>query len=74
MENSIRVFLLSFNIFLKKIYFNTLFIDCQTAEYKGFKGVVNSLLTSVDNSGKNTIYFVFIIAKIFLLSKNIFAV
>lgn len=74
MENSIRVFLLNFNIFLKKIYFNTLFIDCQTAEYKGFKEVVNSLLTSVDNSGKNTIYFVFIIAKIFLLSKNIFAV
>ena len=71
MENPKIVFLLNFNIFLKKINFNTLFIDCKIAKSKGLKEVINSLLTSVDNSGKKVIYFVLIIAKIFLLSKNI---
>jgi hypothetical protein len=72
-ENPRRGFLLNFNIFLKKINFNTLFIDYQTAKSKGLREVINSLLTFVDNLGKDAIYFVSIIAKIFLLSKNIFS-
>jgi hypothetical protein len=71
-ENSGRAFLLNFNIFLKKTYFNTLFIDYKRAKTKGLKEVINSLLTFVENFVKNVFYFDLIIAKIFLLSKNIF--
>jgi len=71
-ENPGRAFLLNFNIFLKKTNFNTLFIDYKTAKTKDLKEVINSLLTFVENFGKNVFYFDLIIAKIFLLSKNIF--
>jgi hypothetical protein len=71
-ENPGRAFLLNFNIFLKKTNFNTLFIDYKTAKTKGLKEVINSLLTFVENFVKNVFYFDLIIAKIFLLSKNIF--
>lgn len=67
-----RAFLLKFSIFRKKANSNTLFIDYKTAKSKGLKEVINSLLTFVENLGKKAIYFVLIIAKNFLLSKNIF--
>lgn len=50
-ENLGRAFLIDFNIFLKKINFNTLFIDFRTVKSKGLKEVINSLLTFVENLG-----------------------